>query len=438
MLAFRRLCFRRRSWIGLVAIAFAAQLFWFSNYSESSADQPSRSSAKSDAKKKKKRRSSRNSKYIIPPPLEDLGRDYKVRLIYFVPKDKEVKDKYREKIEVLMQVVADIYRRDLKKHGHKTRGLDFEFDDDDQVKVHLINGERPSVFYTGEPFSVNQLLESTKQEVLHKLGNPVGRACLIFSEAGGIAEAQPAYPYCGFAMVSGDMLRDEITATTIEKQIQGFFDARPYKKKGEKKAEPLNKERQVSNGVLIHELGHIFFMLHDTEFKDRNIMAAGYHNLAKMFDPKTAKKHPVRFSPAHARIASATRFLSESFDSSDTQPPSIEFSLARQPRGGDKHVEFNVKLRDPGGLHSVICMQRGGGGIDGLIGDAPLDGKVYEKTVKFESPHVLLAGQPLIYIMNVMDENGNCAQAVQQSYVAEGPKKKSGQNRGQRNSRKRN
>ncbi|REJ96930.1 MAG: hypothetical protein DWQ35_03190, partial [Planctomycetota bacterium] len=93
-------------------------------------------------------------KYIIPPPLKDLGRNYKVRVVYFVPTDKEVKNDYAEKIEVLMRVVADIYRRDLKANRQRSRGLDFEFDEEGELQVHLINGDHPSVFYTGEPFSV--------------------------------------------------------------------------------------------------------------------------------------------------------------------------------------------------------------------------------------------------------------------------------------------
>ena len=412
----------RKSRVGLVLFVIAVSFLMTGSMSTAKADSPDEET--STPVKKSTKRSRSKSRLIIPPPLEDLGRDYKVRLVYFVPTDKEVKDNFREKIEVLMQVVADIYRRDLKSHGLKTRGLDFEFDEEGVFKVHLINGDKPSVFYTGNPFSVDRLLESTKQEVLFKLGNPTGRACLIFSEAGGIAEAQPAYPYCGFAMVSGDMLRDEITATDIDTQIRGFFEPLLRKTHGEEKAKSLAKERQVSNGVLIHELGHIFFMLHDTRQRNRNIMAAGYHSLAKMFDKKTASKHPVRFSPEHALIASATRFLSEDFDEKDSQPPAATFNLVRQPRGGETEIKFKVNLKDKGGLHSVICMQRGGGGIDAFVGGVALKGRSHKKTMTFTSPHVLLAGQPLIYIMNVMDRNGNCAQSIVRSSVAPGPKKR--------------
>ncbi len=85
---------------------------------------------------------------MIPPPLKDLGKDHKVRLVYFVPNDREVKANYREKSEVLMRVVADIYRREMQANKHKTRGLDFEFEEDGRLKVHLIKAKHPAVFYS--------------------------------------------------------------------------------------------------------------------------------------------------------------------------------------------------------------------------------------------------------------------------------------------------
>ena len=361
--------------------------------------------------------SARPENPIIPPPLKDLGRDYKARMVYFVPSDKEVKSGYQEKIEVLMRVVADMYHRDLNGKGHKTRGLDFEFDEDGKLKVHLVKGDRPSVFYTGEPFSVDRLLDSSTDEVIRKLGPPDNRACLIFSEAGGIAEAQPRTPHCGFAMVSADMLRDDVTATTIEGQINRFFDTTPVRKVDGQDMEPRMQTTQVTNGVLIHELGHIFFMLHDTSEIQRNIMAYGYHRLRMMYDPKTAKDSPVHFTPAHARVAAATRFFSESFDESDDEAPTIEFNVVEQPKPGDQKIKIALRLTDNAGLKAMICLQRGGGMVDALVGEAALEGKEFDEVLEFDIPRKYIANQPLIYIINVVDDNGNCMQEMQRSSV---------------------
>lgn len=363
---------------------------------------------------------SNSASYLIPPKLENLGRDYKVRLIYFVPKDKEVKKNYREKLEVLMRVVADIYRRDLQSKGYQTRGLDFEFEEDGRLKVHLLQGRQPAVFYSGKPASVDRLFRTQHTEISEALGDLKNRACLVFSEAGGIAEAMPIpHLYSGFAVVSGDVFRDEVTASTVEEQIRSFFAVAPVRKVDGTETEPRSRVAQISNGVLIHELGHIFGMLHDTAEQNRDIMASGYHNLGKMFDPQTAKEYPVRFSPAHARVASASRFLSESFDASDLEPPTIEFKLARQPKVGDTQLDFAIKATDHQGLKALVCMQRGGEWIDALVGDIDLKGKKsFEETVHFSCPRPLGPSQPVYYWINVVDVNGNLSQAIQTSKVA--------------------
>jgi hypothetical protein len=357
---------------------------------------------------------------IIPPPLKDLGRSYKVRLVYFVPSDCEAKPKFREKTEMLMRVVADIYRREMKANKQTSRGLDFEFHKNEKLKVHLVKGRNPAVFYRGKPPSVDRLFRSQQQEIMEATGFIRNRAVLVFSEAGGIAEAAPIPQFhSGFAVVSGDIFRDETTAATIEAQIEKLTDATPLKKKdGEKKPELRNRVPQVSNGVLIHELGHIFGMLHDSS-NTANIMYYGYHQLGKMYDRKTAKQRPVRFSLAHARMAAATRFLSEDFDEADRKPPVIhEFKLARTPKAGDKTVDFVVKISDDHGIRALVILQRGGEWIDAKVGDGDLKGKkLFDKTVTLKCPRPLGKTQPVRYIINVIDVNGNLGQKTVDSKV---------------------
>ena len=109
--------------------------------------------------------------------------------------------------------------------------------------------------------------------------------------------------------MSADVLSDAVTASMIETQINNFQVLKTNKA-------DAAKISQTSNGVIIHEIGHIFGMLHDTSVK---ILMRGYDNLGKCIK-KESKNRPVRFSRPHARIASYSRFLNESFDESDTEP----------------------------------------------------------------------------------------------------------------------
>ena len=356
---------------------------------------------------------------MTPPPLEDLGKKYKVRLVYFVPIDREVKPGYREKCEVLMRVVADVYRREMRANGHQTRGLDFEFAKDGRLHVHLVKAKHPSAFYTGEPFDVDRLLNTQQQEIWETTGYSRNRPTLVFSEAGAVAEARPIpHVYSGLACVSGDIFRDEVTASTIEEQLHFFMDQTPVRKVAGEDPQPRNRESQTSNGVLIHELGHIFGMLHDTR-DPRNIMMRGYDHLGQMFDRETAPERPVRFSPAHARMAAVSRFFNESFDVSDTEAPVIEeFKIASPPKAGEKIVKLSLKVSDNQGLGPLVILQRGGGQIDALVRDLSLkSARKRSGVLTVTAPRRLVASQPLIYIVNLFDINGNLSQSVINSQV---------------------
>jgi hypothetical protein len=352
---------------------------------------------------------------IVPAILKDLGEDYKVRIVYFVPSDRKVKPNYQAKTEVLMRVVSDVYKREMKAHGQKTRGLDFEFGEGGKLKVHLVKARKVASFYTGEPFDVDRLLNTQQQEIWETVGFSRNRPMLVFSEAGAVAEARPIpQVYSGLACVSGDIFNDEVTASTIEEQIQKFLN-----RHGNGKDESSRSQvSQTSNGVLIHELGHIFGMLHDTR-DQRNIMMRGYDKLGQMYTLPGAGDRPVRFSLAHVRMAAASRFFNESFDNSDTQPPKIHaFKLSKPAKAGDRKIKFNIKMNDNKGLGPLVIMQRGGGQIDAMVGDNNLNGVInYSKEISLECPRPLVGGQPLIYIVNVMDVNGNLSQSVANSVV---------------------
>ena len=83
--------------------------------------------------------------------------------------------------------------------------------------------------------------------------------------------------------MSANALSDVVTASKIEDQIKKFHASEDITAK----AASIS---QTSNGVIVHEIGHIFGMLHDTK-DPRNIMMRGYDNLGKMYQCASRRFH---------------------------------------------------------------------------------------------------------------------------------------------------
>ncbi|MEX0741740.1 MAG: hypothetical protein WD079_03015, partial [Phycisphaeraceae bacterium] len=167
---------------------------------------------------------------LIPEPLRDLGRSHKVRLIYFVPADREPIDEWAARIQTLVTFANDAIRRDLDEKGYEGAELDFEFDEADKLVIHLVRGEHPTDYYSGAPdYNFRQQWVTVNTDVEAELGPPSDRLHLIFAEtydeqpaphewAGGNAQAAFLSADTGVAMKSAWILRPEFTATDIETQ----------------------------------------------------------------------------------------------------------------------------------------------------------------------------------------------------------------------------
>ena len=90
----------------------------------------------------------------LPKSIRFLPADQKIRLAYFVPKDRSPIDGYEERIRVVMQVVADIYA-DLQASDRRFHGFTFETDSQKQPIVHLIRTDKPAAYYSGRLRSTN-------------------------------------------------------------------------------------------------------------------------------------------------------------------------------------------------------------------------------------------------------------------------------------------
>src|SRR5688572_12219353 len=79
--------------------------------------------------------------------------DHRLRLAYFVPKDRQPTPNYEQKIRVVMAIVADLYLDDLRAKKYQTEGLRFESGkgDGEHPAVLFIRGQRNAGYYNNAP-----------------------------------------------------------------------------------------------------------------------------------------------------------------------------------------------------------------------------------------------------------------------------------------------
>src|SRR5262249_15200788 len=111
----------------------------------------------------------------VPAPLADRHCKHKIRLVYFVPADRQPTAAWEAKIRVLMTFVADVYAADLRAQGLEAVGPDFEFDQG-RVRVRLVRGKESASHYSGLPRTKDSPTKDSPQwglvvpEVEAKLG----------------------------------------------------------------------------------------------------------------------------------------------------------------------------------------------------------------------------------------------------------------------------
>ncbi len=160
--------------------------------------------------------------------IEDAS-DYRVRVIYFVPRDREPVENWEQKVRVLVYFVDSFYRNDLQAKGLKTKGLAWQ-EINGQLQVHLARGRRPASYYNDAPtFDKNaqfrRVADDLKSEAFAKPGTLRLVLCETYDPGpsdrlwnGTFALGAYHSARGGLAMFSAHILRDEFCATTIRSQ----------------------------------------------------------------------------------------------------------------------------------------------------------------------------------------------------------------------------
>ena len=324
--------------------------------------------------------------------------DHRIRLVYFVPTDREPTLEFARKIRVVMQVVAEVYRQDFTSRGIASKGLQFQMEAGEPI-VHLVRGKHAAAFYNAAPnYERNDQFDKVKAEIPAAVGVPSRNVMIVFAETydpgpaewewpGGVALGARFSADGGFALFSAWILRPEFCATTLEAQKKMLWDKTPIPGRialgNGHPGSPRFEFIEDGFGAVAHELGHALGLPHDQRQSDRDIMGNGFRNLRWNFAPQPNPNRTARFSDDNARILYTSRYLAPAAVLSDRRPPHIQLKWARPPHAGDKSVSVGVTATDNEGLRAIVFYTAA---QDSVIGGRELSGKAqsFELTMKVD------------------------------------------------------